>query len=86
MARVGRVEGGELGLGAVAQAERCAAGAVEAERDGAGELGQAAGGGAAHEVHLEHAIAGVHVAQRGGGVGIGGGLDPGDAVGVELTW
>ena len=78
----GRVEAGELLLGAVAEAED-AHGAVDTEGRGAGQLGEAAGGDAAHEVHLSHAVAGMHVAEGGGGVVRGGGLDAGDAVGIE---
>ena len=48
-----------------------------------GNFRQAAGGGAAHQVHLEHPVAGVQEAQRGGGVLVGLGTDAGDAVLVQ---
>ena len=39
------------------------------KRRRAGDLRQAAGGGAAHQVHLEQPVARVHEAERGGGIG-----------------
>ena len=79
---VGVEGGGGLG-GAAAQAED-AHHAVVGQGDGAGDFGQFAGGGAAHQVHLEQALAGVQVAEDGGGVAQGGGADAGDGVFVEI--
>ncbi len=57
--------------------------AVERERCRAGDLGQPARGGAAHQLHLEHPIARVDEPQGGGGIGGAGGMDAWDAIGVE---
>ena len=57
--------------------------AVQRQRRRAGDLRQPAGGVAAHQLHLEHPVARVHEAERGGGVQVVGGADARDAVGVE---
>ena len=80
-----RVSAGRVGIvrhRAPPQPER-AHGPVEAERGRAGDLGQPARGGAAHQVHLEQPVARMHEAERRGGIGGAGGADARDAVGVE---
>ena len=54
-----------------------------AERGRAGNLRQPAGGGAAHQLHLEQPVARMDEAERRGGIGRVGGADARDAVGVE---
>ena len=78
---------GEIGLGGLADAEG-AGDAVERQGGRAGELGDLAGGGAAHQFHLEQALAGMGVAEGRCGVALGAGLDAGDAVLIDgdVNW
>ena len=65
------------------QAER-AGQPVDRQGDRAGQLGQRAGGRAPGQLHLEHAVARVQPAERGGGVQVVGGVDARHPVAVEV--
>ena len=82
MARVSAGRVGIVGHSAPAQTERAHLRSV-GKRCRAGDLGQPAGGGTTHQLHLEHAIARVHKPDGGGGISGVGGMDARDAVGVE---
>ncbi len=49
----------------------------------AGDFRQAAGGGTARQLHLEQPVARVQVAQRCGGIRLGGGMDARNAPAVQ---
>ena len=57
--------------------------AVHLQRKRAHDLGQTAGRCTAHQLHLEHPVAGMQIAQTRGRIGFGGGMNARDAPTIE---